>query len=282
MALPKPKLLLLQTLPMLTLLLLLLANMKLAHSQDTTSFTFDTFKSNPSDLIYQGDTHVPSGSSYLRLVKTDSSGVPQPASVGRVLYSSPVNFWESSRQATFETTIKFQIKPPSSGDAADGLAFFIAPVSTIIPNGSNGANLGIYGSSGTATSLFAVEFDIYVNGAWDPSYPHVGININSRTSSNVTRFEGALGQVVTARINYNSNTKTITTTTNYGSKTSTLSYVHDLKNTLTQQVRVGISASTGALVATFDVLSWYFTSTLVYTANNYDNVNGGAFIQKYA
>ncbi|XP_073126979.1 agglutinin-2-like [Henckelia pumila] len=276
--LPKPKLLL----PMLTLLLLLLSNyMKKVDSQDTTSFQIDTFKSNPSDLIYQGGAHVPPGSSYLSLVRTDSSGVPQQASAGRVLYSPPVNFWEPGRQATFETTIRFKISPSaSSGQAADGLAFFIAPVNTTIPSGSTGGHLGIYDPSDRPTSLFAVEFDVYAN-QWDPSYNHVGININSRTSVNITRFEG-LGQVVTARINYNSNTKKITVATNYGSKTSTLSYVYDLKNALPQQVRVGISASTGlsaAYVANFDVFSWYFTSTLVYTANNDDNVNGGAFIK---
>ncbi|XP_073119942.1 agglutinin-2-like [Henckelia pumila] len=135
---------------------------------------------------------------------------------------------------------------------ADGLAFFIAPVSTTIPNGFSGGNLGIYG---TSTSLFAVEYDIYANSEWDSSYLHVGININSKTSSSVTRFEGSLDKVVTARIEYVSNTKTITVTTNYASKTSTLSYVHDLKDTLPQQVRVGISAATGVLAANFDILA---------------------------
>ncbi|KZV27092.1 hypothetical protein F511_36998 [Dorcoceras hygrometricum] len=279
MALPKPKLLL-QTLPLLVFLMLL-ANK--VHSQDTTSFTVDSFESNPSDLIYQGDANVPSGSSYLRLVRTDSSGTPQTGSVGRVLYSSPVHFWETSRQATFETTIRFSITPPSRGDPADGLAFFIAPVSTTILNGSSGANLGIFGSSGTASSVFAVEYDIYVNGAWDPSYPHVGIDINSRTSLNVTRFDEPLREVVTARINYVSNTRTITVTTNYGSsKTSTLTYVRDLKTVLPQQVRVGISASTGAEVATFDVVSWYFTSTLVWdSVNNKNSEKGEEYIQQY-
>ncbi|KZV33631.1 hypothetical protein F511_12330 [Dorcoceras hygrometricum] len=280
MALPKPKLLL-QTFPLLVLFMLL-ANK--VHSQDTTSFKIDNFESNPNDLIYQGDANVPSGSTYLRLVRTDSLGTPQMGSVGRVLYSSPVHFWETSRQATFETTISFRIIPSYRGDPADGLAFFIAPVSTTILNGSSGPNLGIFDSSGTASSVFAVEYDIYVNGEWDPSYPHVGIDIDSRTSLNTTRFEERLGEVVTARINYDANTRTITVTTNYGlSKTSTLSYVRDLKNVLPQQVRVGISASTGAEVATFDVISWYFYSTLESdnNVNNKSSEKGEAYIQQY-
>lgn len=269
MALSKPNVL--QTLPLLTFLMLL-ANQ--VHSQ-TTSFTVDSFDPNPTDLIYQGDAHVPSGSTSLRLTRTDASGNPQPSSVGRVLYSPPLEFWEPSKQASFETTIRFLITPVANRDAADGLAFFIAPVNTTIPSGSNGANLGIFGSSGTGSSIFAVEFDIYVNGAWDPSYPHIGIDINSRNSRNVTSFENALSQVVTARINYVSNTRTITVVANYGSKTAELSYVFDLKSILPQLVRVGISASTGAEVATFDVLSWYFTSTLLW-----DNVNNNNPRQK--
>lgn len=257
MALSKPKVV--QTLALLTFLMLF-ANQ--VHSQ--IYFTVDSFDPNPSNLIYQGDAHVPSGSTSLRLTKTDASGNPQPSSVGRVLYSPPVTFWAPSQQLTFETTLKFVIKPVANHDAADGLTFFIAPVNTTIPSGSDGANLGIFGPLGNGSSIFAVEFDVYVNGAWDPNYPHIGIDINSRDSRSVTRFEDALGQVVNARINYVSNTRTITVVTTYGSKTAELSYVFNLKTILPEQVQVGISASTGAEVANFEVSSWYFSSTLVW------------------
>ncbi|XP_073128569.1 agglutinin-2-like [Henckelia pumila] len=263
---PKPKVLLL-----LPLLILLLANMKV-HSADSTYFAFDTFEPYPSDLIYQGDAHVPSGFSFLSLINTSSSGVPQPNSVGRVLYSPPVLFWDALRQATFDTTLIFNITPLPSKQVADGLAFFIAPVNTIIPVGAEPGNLGIYGTSGTVKSLFSVEYDVFVN-FWDPSYTHVGININSRNSSAVTKFdEGGLGQLVTANINYFPKTRKITVTTEYGSTNSTLSYVYHLKDILPQRVRVGVSATTGASsLANFDLVSWYFSSTLIATANNDDN-----------
>ncbi|KAL8508333.1 hypothetical protein ACS0TY_018799 [Phlomoides rotata] len=251
-------------------LFLILAN-QLVHSQDVTSFTFDTFSQNTLDLNYQGGAHVPQGSTFLRLTQTDSSGLPMSANVGRVVYSPPVRFWERSpaRQATFETTINFRITPSQNG-AADGLAFFIAPVNTTIPSGANGANLGIFGSTGTTSSLFAVEFDTYVNGAWDPNYRHIGIDIESRTSRNTTNFDSATGQLVNARINYNSNTKTITVVATSGSQTASLSYVFDLKTILPEQVQVGISAATGQYVSLHDVISWYFTSSLVYTNVNND------------
>ncbi|KAL8508334.1 hypothetical protein ACS0TY_018800 [Phlomoides rotata] len=261
-------------------LFLMLAN-QLVHSQDVTSFAFDTFSQNALGLTYQGGAHVPQGSTFLRLTETDSSGLPKSWTAGRVVYSRPVRFWERSpaRQATFETTINFLITPSQNG-AADGLAFFIAPVNTTIPSGATGANLGIFGSSGTTSSLFAVEFDNYVNG-WDPSYRHIGIDIESRTSRNTTNFDSATGQLVNARINYNSNTKTITVVATSGSQTASLSYVFDLKTILPEQVQVGISSATGQTVSALgvhDVISWYFTSSLVYTNVNNDEK---AYIRKY-
>ncbi|KAL8522423.1 hypothetical protein ACS0TY_012535 [Phlomoides rotata] len=271
---------LLQTLSFITLFLML-AN-QLVHSQDVTSFTFNTFSPSTPDLTYQGGAHVPQDSSFLRLTETDSSGLPNSWTAGRVVYSKPINFWErsSNRQATFETTINFLITPSQNG-AADGLAFFIAPVGTTIPSGATGANLGIFGSTGTSSRLFAVEFDNFINGAWDPSYRHIGIDIESRNSKNTTRFDSATGQLVSARINYDANTKTISVVATSGSQTASLSYVFDLKTILTEQVQVGISSATGQSVsalAVHDVISWYFTSTLVYTSVN--NVEK-AHIRKY-
>ncbi|KAL8522447.1 hypothetical protein ACS0TY_012559 [Phlomoides rotata] len=263
-------------------LFLMLAN-QLVHSQDVTSFAIDTFSQNSLSLTYQGGAHVPQGSTFLRLTETDSSGRPVINKAGRLLYSRPVQFWQRSpaRQATFETTINFLITP-SEYAAADGLAFFIAPVNTTIPSGTTGVagNLGIFGSTGTTPNLFAVEFDTFSN-AWDPSYRHIGIDLESRNSTVHTRFDSATGQLVTARINYNSNTKTITVVATSGSQTASLSHVFDLKTILPEQVQVGISSATGAPVANIgvhDVISWYFTSTLVFTSVNNDEE---AYIRQY-
>ncbi|KAL8499330.1 hypothetical protein ACS0TY_022350 [Phlomoides rotata] len=135
----------------------MLAN-QLVHSLDVTSFTFNTFTPSTPDLTYQGGAHVPPDSSFLRLTEIDSLGLPSSWTAGRVVYSKP-----SERQATFETTINFLITPSRNG-AADGLAFFIAPVGTTIPSGATGANLGIFGSIGTSSRLFAIEFDNFIVG----------------------------------------------------------------------------------------------------------------------
>ncbi|KAH6794789.1 hypothetical protein C2S52_005266 [Perilla frutescens var. hirtella] len=246
---------------------------------DSTSFTYDFYGSQPTTLTYQGDAHFPSDTTYLRLTKTDSSGRPATYSAGRILYSNPVKFWESGAQADFETTLKFIIKP-NSGDSnpADGLAFFIAPVGSTV--GEAGGRFGIFDSSGEGPNIFAVEFDIYYNSGMDPNYRHVGIDIESMKSSNVTEVDDAiLGQEVTALIDYKEATKLIRVQVTSGSKRFEVSYVYDLSKILDQQVQVGISAATGGQVAVHDVVSWYFTSTLVHLQAGREEEEG--YIRQY-
>ncbi|KAL8512537.1 hypothetical protein ACS0TY_018864 [Phlomoides rotata] len=220
------------------------------------SFFYDTFTQMTPGLIYQGGTHVLQGSTFLRLTQTDTSGMAMGNSAGRVLYLQPIKL------QSFETTLTFKIKPSSDG-AADGLAFFIAPVNTTIPSGATGGNLGIFHSAGTTSSLFAVEFDTYVNEAWDPKDRHIGIDINSRKSVSTTSFDSGTGELVTAQIYYNSKTTTISVVATSGKQTASLSYVFDLKTILPQQVQVGISSAageTGTGLGVHDVMSWYFRS----------------------
>ncbi|XP_057812433.1 mannose/glucose-specific lectin Cramoll-like [Salvia miltiorrhiza] len=249
---------LVQTLtPLLASIALLLAVSNTALSQ-TTSFTYDFWGDQPKDLIYQGSAHFPTDSTFLRL--TDA----QPSQVGRVLHSNPVQFSQSGGQVDFETTVNFIITPGADNEPADGLAFFIAPVGSTIPPGSNGANLGIFGSNGNSPSVFAVEIDTYVNGAWDPLYPHIGIDFGSRASSNTTKVDNSiLGQQVTARINYVGATRMISVKVTAGSQTFDVNYEYDLSDFVPQQVQVGLSAATGQHVAVHDIVSWYFTATMV-------------------
>ncbi|XP_047947718.1 agglutinin-2-like [Salvia hispanica] len=229
----------------------------------TTSFQYDFNGEQPPDLLLQGDAQFPSDSTNLRLINTDDSGKPLPYRVGRAVYSNPIQFWQDGAQVDFETTLKFIINPVNS-NPGDGLAFFIQPVGN--PIGSSGGALGIFGSQNP--SVFAVEFDPFINPN-DPNYRHVGIDIDSNVSKNTTDVGDAiLGQEVTARINYQQSSKLISVSVTAGSQTFEVSYVHDLSTLLPQQVEVGISASTGGVVAVFEVISWYFTSTLVYSGAN--------------
>ncbi|XP_047973608.1 mannose-specific lectin alpha chain-like [Salvia hispanica] len=249
---------LLQTLiPLLSFLLLAATT---ARSQ-STSFWYDFYGQKPTDLIYQGDAHFPSDSTFLRLTNTDSSGEPLKHRIGAAVYSKPIQFWQAGAQVDFETTVKFNIRPGSL--PGDGLAFFIRPVGAA--SGATGGGLGIFYSN--VHTVFAVEFDTYSNPGVDPDYRHVGIDIGSNISENTTDVGSAiLGREVTARINYQKATKEIRAVVSAGSESFEVSYVYDLSTFLPQEVEVGISASTGGAVAIHDLVSWYFTSTMVYTS----------------
>ncbi|KAG6408830.1 hypothetical protein SASPL_131855 [Salvia splendens] len=230
----------------------------------STSFTYDFYGSQPTSLTYQGDAFFPPDSTFLRLTKTDASGIPQTGTIGRALYTKPILFRTQGAVASFETTINFQITSRSGdNNPADGLVFFIAPVGSTSPSGGGGGNFGVYNTSGLAPNVFAVEFDVYVNSEWDPNFRHIGIDLGSRTSSNVTSFEGTNGQYVSASINYEAATKEITVYATAAAGNFEVSLVSDLGALLPEQVQVGLAAASGLHVAVHDVVSWYFSSTLV-------------------
>ncbi|KAH6806741.1 hypothetical protein C2S51_031572 [Perilla frutescens var. frutescens] len=255
--------------PLLSSIALLLA---LAHtalgkkSSTSTSFAYDFSSEKPTDLTYQGDAHFPTDTTVLRLTKTDGFGNGELLSIGRVVYSKPVTFSDKKKQANFQTTLKFIINR-NNGDEnppADGLLFFIAPVNSAVA--AAGGNFGVFDESGRNPSVFAVEFDTFVNDNFDPSYRHVGIDIQSRVSSNVTEVGGdaMIGQDVTAVVGYDAATKLISVHGSAGGKSFEVSYVYDLSAILPQLVEVGISAATGGCVAIHDVISWSFDSDVVH------------------
>ncbi|KAG6406481.1 hypothetical protein SASPL_134084 [Salvia splendens] len=255
-------------------LLVILAMTNKAYSQsNSTSFTYDFYGDQPTTLTYQGDAFFPSDSTFLRLTKTES-GVSAKSSVGRVLHSAPILFRAEGALASFETSIEYIISSwTSTSTPADGLVFFVAPVGSTIPAGSEGGRLGVYDQSGLAPNVFAIEFDVFVN-EWDPSFPHIGINIGSLTSSNVTRLEGTIGQRVNARINFEAATKVISVYATSAAGNFEVSLSYDLSALLPEQVQVGLSAASGMDLnnaAVHDVVSWYFTSTLVSLLASEDN-----------
>ncbi|KAL8512724.1 hypothetical protein ACS0TY_019012 [Phlomoides rotata] len=158
---------------------------------DVTSFQVDSFNPSSDGLTYERDAFVPSGSSYLSLIATDASGKPRTSSVGRVLYSNPVKFWDGGRQASFETTMRFAISPIDN-DPVHGMTFFIIPVNSTKPTGGEVGNLGIFNAVNAGSPIFAIKFDVFVNSE-DPNFRHISININSRVSRNVTNFQDAIG-----------------------------------------------------------------------------------------
>ncbi|KAL4365611.1 hypothetical protein HN51_026058 [Arachis hypogaea] len=235
----------------------------------SVSFTFNKFEPNQEDLILQGDSSI-SNKNVLHLTNVDQNGLPQNGSVGRALYSAPIHiFSKSALASSFETTFTFKVSQNGSNAPGDGFAFFIAPTDTTIPPNSGGKFLGLFDGPGITTdTIVAVEFDTYVNrDIEDPDFIHIGIDINSIKSSVTNRWIVQSGVVATAKISYNSVSKTLSVICSYPNAAPvTLTHNVDLNNVLPEWVRVGFSGSTGQYAQANDILSWSFRSTL--TTNN--------------
>ncbi|KAK7282629.1 hypothetical protein RIF29_11557 [Crotalaria pallida] len=242
------------------------------NSSKALSFSFNEFATEELDLIFQGDAHLTSlsfDSNVLQLTNTNSTGEPQENTVGRVLYSAPMRLYVkgAGKVSHFESNINFVLTKPSS-KAADGLAFFIAPMNSKIPKHSKGGFLGLFNETtafnSSTNQIVAIEFDTY-NNTWDPSYPHIGININSINSSANVRWDIVEGDVFHARITYDGLHKNLNVTSFYFESGGdySVSYMVDLPSVLPEWVRVGITASSGDDgVQVHSITSWDFKSGL--------------------
>ncbi|KAL4358569.1 hypothetical protein HN51_029990 [Arachis hypogaea] len=268
---------LLSLLSAITIFLTLLSR---AHSQDNfTEFTFSKFDStNIKSLIFQGDAKL--SSNYIQLTKTNATnGNPLKNSVGRVIHSSLIHLWNSKQNppqfSTIETTFKIRLTSPTREIAGDGLTFFIAPASitkTPIPNDSDGGYFGLFGNNTLPTTvdypdspnpIIFVEFDNYVDGRWDPTYKHIGINVNTTRSRAAIPWDRKSGEILTVTIQYNPFNKLLYCSASYGSDYPyEVSSAVELKH-MPEYGRVGFSASTGdSAVENHDLISWSFSSWL--------------------
>ncbi|KAK2986705.1 hypothetical protein RJ640_010930 [Escallonia rubra] len=90
--------------------------------------------------------------------------------------------------------------------------------------------------------------------AWNPPLGHVVINKNSISSANHTAWNASLhsGDTADAWITYNATTKNVAVFWNYKAspelRISTISYLVDLKEVLTENVTIGFSAAIGQKV----------------------------------
>ncbi|KAL5564952.1 hypothetical protein UlMin_028116 [Ulmus minor] len=246
-------------------------------------FNFTTFTLNVANNIsFEGDANP--ASDVLKLTK-DSVSSTLNNSTGRASYKDQVQLWDpkTRRLTDFITHFTFTMKRLNINDsnAGDGLAFFLAPFDSQIPQNSAGGYLGLFSpnmsSNATGNSrIVAVEFDSYKN-RWDPSSGHVGIDVNSIVSKeNVTWRPSSImtnGSLANAWVSYNSTTHNLSVFLTYANNpvfggNSSLSHIVDLRDVLPEKVIVGFSASTGASVETHDIRSWSFNSTLEIVNDN--------------
>ena len=235
------------------------------------SFNFSSFGQNTLGSIdFQGDAFF---NQVIQLTKNEL-GVTITNSTGRAVYHEPLLLWDSDtgKVTDFTTHFSFVINSFNNSLYGDGLAFFLAPYPSVLPDGSSGGNLGLFSQesahNASSNSLVAIEFDTFQN-VWDPSPDHVGININSIESVATRMWKTSIkdGKIANVWVSYKASTKNLSVFLTYKEKpifngNSSLSYVVDLKEILPEKVAIGFSASTGRATEIHNLLSWEFSSSL--------------------
>ncbi|XP_057990147.1 L-type lectin-domain containing receptor kinase IX.1-like [Hevea brasiliensis] len=234
------------------------------------SFNYPDF-TNPQNLNLSGDASISNGILSLTRNRADSKLID---SVGRAVYAQEMHLWDGAtgQVADFDTRFSFNIsmlQPPNGGD---GLAFFLAPNGSQVPDHAWGECLALISNCSsfntTGKAIVAVEFDTYQN-SWDPSDNHVGINVKSIRSVAYSNLSRSIknGSKANAWVTYDSQTRNLSLFLTYDDNPvfnrnySGLSYEIDLSKVLPEWVTVGFSSSTGYRTELHNILSWAFNST---------------------
>lgn len=244
----------------------------LAARVHSLSFNFPKFSPNVDNLTLQGDAFV-SSSQVIQLTRNQQDD-NLTSSVGRASYDKPIRLWDAKtgKLTNFFTHFTFVMKALNPHSHGDGISFFIAPFDSEIPVNSSGGYLALFSPETahdtSANRIVAVEFDSFKN-EWDPSPDHVGINVNSIVSISTCLWNTSIknGSTANAWISYNGTTFNLSVFLSYAnnptfSGNSSVSYIIDLRTVMPETVRIGFSASTGALVEIHNIMSWSFVSTL--------------------
>nr|XP_009412465.2 PREDICTED: L-type lectin-domain containing receptor kinase IX.1-like isoform X2 [Musa acuminata subsp. malaccensis] len=232
------------------------------------SFNFSGFDNETTSKIeFQGDASLLDKEIHL-------TSSPMQYSVGRAVYREPLRLWDATTRELADFTTHFSFVINSSDPLTphgDGLAFFLTAYPSTLPAYSRGAFLGLFSNSSvdsSRVSTVAVEFDTFPNG-WDPLADHVGIDIDSITSSAAVQWNSSLkdGRRASAWASYDAATHNLSVFLSYErnpafSGNSSLHFIVDLRDVLPEMVAIGFSASTGNLTETHSLLSWSFNSTL--------------------
>ncbi|XP_059447629.1 L-type lectin-domain containing receptor kinase IX.1-like [Corylus avellana] len=234
------------------------------------SFNFTSFNPGDSNITYE--TALAEDSA---IQLTDISFLDRSEVVGRATYSSPMHLWDkaSGNLTDFTTHFTFAIYSQNGNSVnsiGGGLAFFLAPHGSKIPNNVNqGAGLGLARDdqllNSTDNPFVAVEFDIYSDQPWDSPGEHVGIDINSMKSIAYRDDSYFLdGNSIEAWINYNSSSHNLNVQLRpYDDLPwKSLSYNVDLRHYLPEWVTFGFSAATGNASIMHAIRTWNFSSTL--------------------
>ncbi|KAK0608047.1 hypothetical protein LWI29_024727 [Acer saccharum] len=261
------------------------------------SFNYPNF-SNITGIKTSGDASFTSNGT-LSLTKNQAD-LTRESSVGRAVYAEEMHLWDAGtgQIADFSTHFSFNISQLPGGSSGDGLAFFLSPNGSQVPEGAWGECLALITNCRdfkvSEIPIVFVEFDTFKNN-WDPNDNHVGININTMQSVKYLTWNTSIknGSRANAWISYNSQTSNLSLFLTYLDNpvflgNSSLSYKVNLSKVLPEWVSVGFSSATGTAVEVNYILSWEFNSTELISdqgedaippaSNNGNKAQGGANI----
>ncbi|PPS12349.1 hypothetical protein GOBAR_AA08305 [Gossypium barbadense] len=207
---------------------------------NAVSFNFTSFTTNNNNISYE---NAYPASRVIQLT-ANQRDLQMTASIGRATYYEPMHLWDKAtgNLKDFATHFTFTIDSQNRSAYGDGIAFFLAPEGSKIPdNVTKGGNLALasdgIGLNTTVNRFVAVGFDIYRN-LWDPEHEHVGIDVDSMKSvANVTwiRYDPKTHNLSVSFTGFRNNTTVM----------QHLSAIIDLRLYLPDNVTFGFSAATG-------------------------------------
>ncbi|PSR98585.1 Legume lectin domain protein [Actinidia chinensis var. chinensis] len=203
-------------------------------------------------------------------------------SIGRVLYSSKVQTKDpnSSLVLPFSTSFVFSMAPNRDTLPGHGIVFLFAPYSGI-QNAAASQNLGFLNRTNDQdpqNPVFGIEFDVFENEEFsDINGNHVGINLNSLTSTfsheagyytgneneSFRGLELNNGKNYQAWIDYADFNINVTMALAGMERPirPLMNFPINLSQVLGEEMYVGFTAATGALVQSHRILSWSFSHT---------------------
>ncbi|KAK6916220.1 Legume lectin domain [Dillenia turbinata] len=243
----------------------------LLHSASSLSFNFSSFGTNAKEILYEGDA-FPSGNA-IQLTR-DQQDSNNSMSVGRAVYKYPIYLWNhaTGKLADFSTRFSFAINSRNNSCYGDGMAFFLAPKGSHLPNNSAGGYLGLVNSTTQANArnspFVAVEFDSFQN-SWDVSGDHVGINVDSVASLQFVNLSSSIkdGRKANAWVSYDSHKKNLSVLLVYSNdslvteETYRASLKINLRDYLPQWITIGFTGASGDCIELHTIYSWDFNSS---------------------
>ncbi|GAA0158027.1 hypothetical protein LIER_15155 [Lithospermum erythrorhizon] len=252
-------------------ILLLLTLLHSIHSVFSIDFLFNGF--NSSDISLYGNATIES-----RIVTLTNDTT---FSIGRALYPSkiPTKTPNSSHVLPFSTSFIFAMAPYKGKQQGHGIVFLFVP-HTGIADATSSQNLGFLNRTyidNEDTHVFGVEFDVFKNEEFDDiSDNHVGIDVNSLTSENASEAgywpdddqesfkklklnNGKNYQVWIDYADFEINVTMIIAGEEKPKKALISAFVN-LSHVFEDEMYVGFTASTGALVQSHKILAWSYSN----------------------